>query len=31
MKFPFELGADEDHAVAGLFGVWKRRTCMEGR
>jgi peroxiredoxin Q/BCP len=26
MKFPFELGADEDHAVAELFGVWKRKT-----
>jgi peroxiredoxin Q/BCP len=26
MKFPFELGSDEDHAVAELFGVWKRKT-----
>ena len=30
MKFPFELGADEDHAVAGLFGVWKEKN-MYGR
>ena len=25
MKFPFELGADPDHAVAAKFGVWKRK------
>jgi thioredoxin-dependent peroxiredoxin len=30
MKFPFELGSDEDHAVASLFGVWKRKL-MYGR
>ena len=30
MKFPFELGSDEDHAVAGLFGVWKEKN-MYGR
>lgn len=30
MKFPFELGSDEDHAVAGLFGVWKQKN-MYGR
>jgi len=30
MKFPFELGADEDHALAGLFGVWKEKN-MYGR
>ncbi len=30
MKFPFELGADEDHAVADLFGVWKQKN-MYGR
>lgn len=30
MKFQFELGADEDHAVASLFGVWKRKN-MYGR
>jgi peroxiredoxin Q/BCP len=30
MKFPFELGSDEDHAVASLFGVWKRKN-MYGR
>ncbi len=26
MKFPFELGSDEDHAVASLFGVWKQKN-----
>ena len=26
MKFPFELGSDEDHEVAGLFGVWKEKN-----
>jgi len=30
MKFPFELGSDEDHSVADLFGVWKRKN-MYGR
>ncbi len=30
MKFPFELGSDQDHAVASLFGVWKRKN-MYGR
>jgi peroxiredoxin Q/BCP len=30
MKFPFELGADEDHAVASSFGVWKQKN-MYGR
>jgi peroxiredoxin Q/BCP len=30
MKFPFELGADVDHAVASLFGVWKQKN-MYGR
>ena len=30
MKFPFELGADEDHAVASKFGVWKLKN-MYGR
>ena len=30
MKFPFELGADEDHQVAALFGVWKEKN-MYGR
>jgi peroxiredoxin Q/BCP len=30
MKFPFELGSDEDHAVADLFGVWKQKN-MYGR
>ncbi len=30
MGFPFELGADEDHAVASLFGVWKQKN-MYGR
>lgn len=26
MKFPFELGSDEDRAVARLFGVWKQKN-----
>ncbi len=26
MRFPFELGADEDRKVAQLFGVWKEKT-----
>lgn len=26
MKFPFELGADPDHAVASRFGAWKRKS-----
>ena len=30
MRFPFELGADEDHAVASRFGVWKQKN-MYGR
>ena len=30
MKFPFELGSDEDHAVASLFGAWRRKN-MYGR
>jgi peroxiredoxin Q/BCP len=30
MKFPFELGSDEDHAVASRFGVWKQKN-MYGR
>jgi peroxiredoxin Q/BCP len=30
MKFPFELGADEDHAIASRFGVWKQKS-MYGR
>ncbi len=30
MKFPFELGSDEDHAVASQFGVWKQKN-MYGR
>ena len=30
LKFPFELGSDEDHAVASLFGVWKQKN-MYGR
>lgn len=30
MKFPFELGADPDHAVASRFGVWKQKN-MYGR
>ena len=30
MKFPFELGADEDHQLATLFGVWQEKN-MYGR
>jgi peroxiredoxin Q/BCP len=30
MRFPFELGTDEDHAVASRFGVWKQKN-MYGR
>ncbi|MGH8251328.1 MAG: peroxiredoxin [Steroidobacteraceae bacterium] len=30
MKFPFELGSDEDHSIATLFGVWKQKN-MYGR
>jgi peroxiredoxin Q/BCP len=30
MKFPFELGADTDHAVASMFGAWKLKS-MYGR
>jgi peroxiredoxin Q/BCP len=30
MEFPFDLGSDEDHAVATLFGVWKQKN-MYGR
>ncbi len=30
MKFPFDLGSDEDHAVASQFGVWKLKN-MYGR
>lgn len=30
MKFPFELGSDEDHAVASRFGAWKQKN-MYGR
>jgi thioredoxin-dependent peroxiredoxin len=30
MKFPFELGSDEDHSVASLFGAWKLKN-MYGR
>lgn len=30
MQFPFELGSDEDHAVATRFGVWKQKN-MYGR
>jgi thioredoxin-dependent peroxiredoxin len=30
MGFPFELGADVDHAVATLFGAWKQKN-MYGR
>jgi len=30
LKFPFELGSDEGHAVASLFGVWKQKN-MYGR
>jgi len=30
MKFPFELGSDEDHAVASMFGAWRQKN-MYGR
>ncbi len=30
MEFPFDLGADVDHAVASQFGVWKQKN-MYGR
>ena len=30
MGFPFELGADEGHALASLFGAWKQKN-MYGR
>jgi len=30
MRFPFELGFDEGHAIASLFGVWKQKS-MYGR
>ena len=30
MRFPFELGSDEDHAVASRFGAWKQKN-MYGR
>ena len=30
MKLPFELGSDEDHAVASLFGAWRQKN-MYGR
>jgi peroxiredoxin Q/BCP len=26
MKFPFELGSDENHKTAELFGVWKEKN-----
>ena len=26
MRFPFELGTDEGHEVASLFGVWKQKN-----
>jgi peroxiredoxin Q/BCP len=26
MKFPFELGSDEDHSVASLFGAWRMKN-----
>ncbi len=26
LKFPFELGSDEDHGIAALFGVWKQKN-----
>ena len=26
MKFPFELGSDENRAIARLFGVWKQKN-----
>ena len=30
MKFPFELGSDEDHELAALFGAWVEKN-MYGR
>jgi len=30
MRFPFELGSDEDHAVASRFAAWKQKN-MYGR
>jgi peroxiredoxin Q/BCP len=30
MAFPFDLAADEDHKLAGLFDVWKEKN-MYGR
>jgi len=30
MKFPFELGSDEDHSITELFGAWKQKN-MYGR
>ncbi|MGB5132002.1 MAG: peroxiredoxin [Steroidobacteraceae bacterium] len=30
MRFPFELGSDEDHAVASRFSAWKQKN-MYGR
>jgi len=30
MRFPFDLGSDEDHAVASQFGVWRLKN-MYGR
>ena len=30
IQFPFDLGSDQDHAVASLFGVWKQKS-MYGR
>jgi peroxiredoxin Q/BCP len=30
MKFPFDLGSDEDHAVASMFGAWRQKN-MYGR
>jgi peroxiredoxin Q/BCP len=30
LKFPFDLGSDESHEVASLFGVWKQKN-MYGR
>ena len=30
MRFPFDLGSDEDHAVASRFAAWKQKN-MYGR
>jgi thioredoxin-dependent peroxiredoxin len=30
MRFPFELGSDEDHAIASRFAVWRQKN-MYGR